>query len=212
MLGQRTPWGLTHLCLSRPLPHDLCHGWDLRVPGTSEPCMHRTACSGLSEPDAMSQTGWWRWLPDPLTQSSFKSSNSRHATSGPQLLKETFSSSFWQLVTLLQMWVVPLYFTIKLYWYVDYSLCRGMFSVITSYILFRATRKPLSRENTTVCISLIPSSAHPSFQPLESIFNFLFPDGGRVLHLFDPLLQNCLETCSTAVHSRSYLMGIQTCL
>ncbi|XP_027369296.1 RING finger protein 175 isoform X6 [Bos indicus x Bos taurus] len=48
-----------------------------------------------------------------------------------------------QLVTLLQMWVVPLYFTIKLYWWRFLSMW-GMFSVITSYILFRATRKPLS--------------------------------------------------------------------
>ena len=36
------------------------------------------------------------------------------------------------------------------------------------------------RENTTVCISFIPSSAHPSFQPLESIFNFLFPMLGGI--------------------------------
>ncbi|KAG3276054.1 RING finger protein 175 isoform X2 [Ictidomys tridecemlineatus] len=48
-----------------------------------------------------------------------------------------------QLATLLQMWVVPLYFTIKLYWWRFLSMW-GMFSVITSYILFRATRKPLS--------------------------------------------------------------------
>ncbi|XP_027369291.1 RING finger protein 175 isoform X2 [Bos indicus x Bos taurus] len=49
----------------------------------------------------------------------------------------------YNLVTLLQMWVVPLYFTIKLYWWRFLSMW-GMFSVITSYILFRATRKPLS--------------------------------------------------------------------
>ncbi|XP_017917110.1 PREDICTED: RING finger protein 175 isoform X1 [Capra hircus] len=49
----------------------------------------------------------------------------------------------YNLVTLLQMWVVPLYFTIKLYWWRFLSVW-GMFSVITSYILFRATRKPLS--------------------------------------------------------------------
>ncbi|MEQ2206574.1 hypothetical protein XENOCAPTIV_000138, partial [Xenoophorus captivus] len=48
-----------------------------------------------------------------------------------------------QLVTLVQMWVVPLYFTIKLYWWRFLSMW-GMFSVITSYIIFRATRKPLS--------------------------------------------------------------------
>ncbi|XP_046946887.1 RING finger protein 175 isoform X2 [Lynx rufus] len=49
----------------------------------------------------------------------------------------------YNLVTLLQMWVVPLYFTIKLYWWRFLSMW-GMFSVITSYVLFRATRKPLS--------------------------------------------------------------------
>ncbi|XP_057582943.1 RING finger protein 175 [Hippopotamus amphibius kiboko] len=49
----------------------------------------------------------------------------------------------YNLVTLLQMWVVPLYFTIKLYWWRFLSMWR-MFSVITSYILFRATRKPLA--------------------------------------------------------------------
>ncbi|XP_074194523.1 RING finger protein 175 isoform X4 [Rhinolophus sinicus] len=49
----------------------------------------------------------------------------------------------YNLVTLLQMWVVPLYFTIKLYWWRFLSMW-GLFSVITSYILFRATRKPLS--------------------------------------------------------------------
>lgn len=48
-----------------------------------------------------------------------------------------------QLVTLVQMWVVPLYFTIKLYWWRFLSMW-GMFSVITSYVIFRATRKPLS--------------------------------------------------------------------
>ncbi|XP_043918339.1 RING finger protein 175 isoform X1 [Protopterus annectens] len=49
----------------------------------------------------------------------------------------------YNLVTLLQMWVVPLYFTVKLYWWRFLSTW-GMFSVITSYIIFRATRKPLS--------------------------------------------------------------------
>uniref|UniRef100_G1T2P0 Ring finger protein 175 n=1 Tax=Oryctolagus cuniculus TaxID=9986 RepID=G1T2P0_RABIT len=52
-------------------------------------------------------------------------------------------SRSYNLVTLLQMWVVPVYFTIKLYWWRFLSLW-GLFSVITSYILFRATRKPLS--------------------------------------------------------------------
>ncbi|KAM4834296.1 RING finger protein 175 isoform 2-T2 [Thomomys bottae] len=49
----------------------------------------------------------------------------------------------YNLVTLLQMWVVPLYFTIKLFWWRFLSLW-GMFSLVTSYVLFRATRKPLS--------------------------------------------------------------------
>lgn len=48
-----------------------------------------------------------------------------------------------QLVTLVQMWVVPVYFTIKLYWWRFLSMW-GMFSVVTSYVIFRATRRPLS--------------------------------------------------------------------
>ncbi|XP_076193649.1 RING finger protein 175 [Aptenodytes patagonicus] len=46
-------------------------------------------------------------------------------------------------VTLLQMWVVPLYFTIRLYWWRPLSLW-GILSVIASYIAVRATCKPLS--------------------------------------------------------------------
>ncbi|KAM6071934.1 LOW QUALITY PROTEIN: RING finger protein 175 [Theristicus caerulescens] len=47
----------------------------------------------------------------------------------------------YNLVTLLQMWVVPLYFTTRLW----RSLSMwGMLSVITSCITFRATRKPVS--------------------------------------------------------------------
>ncbi|XP_032634996.1 RING finger protein 175 [Chelonoidis abingdonii] len=49
----------------------------------------------------------------------------------------------YNLVTLLQMWVVPLYFTIKLYWWRFLSMW-GTLSVSTSYIIVRATRKPLS--------------------------------------------------------------------
>ncbi|NWI34770.1 RN175 protein, partial [Sula dactylatra] len=45
--------------------------------------------------------------------------------------------------TLLQMWVVALYFTIRLYWWRSLSMW-GMLSVITGYISFRATCKPLS--------------------------------------------------------------------
>uniref|UniRef100_G3SVI1 Ring finger protein 175 n=1 Tax=Loxodonta africana TaxID=9785 RepID=G3SVI1_LOXAF len=56
----------------------------------------------------------------------------------------------YNLVTLLQMWVVPLYFTIKLYGWRFLSLW-GMFSVMTSYVLFRATRKPLSGRTPRLC-------------------------------------------------------------
>ena len=129
----------------------------------------------------------------------------------PQSLKETFCSSFWQLVTLLQMWVVPLYFTIKLYWWRFLSMW-GMFSVITSYILFRATRKPLSgRTPRYVFRSFLPQHTLQLNHEKVYLISF-FLMGSRVLHLFDPLLQNCLETCSAAVRSHSYLMGIQTCL
>lgn len=48
-----------------------------------------------------------------------------------------------QLVTLVQMWVVPLYFTIRLDWWRFLSMW-GAFSLITSYVIFRATRRPLS--------------------------------------------------------------------
>ncbi|KAM9236169.1 LOW QUALITY PROTEIN: RING finger protein 175 [Leptosomus discolor] len=46
----------------------------------------------------------------------------------------------YNLVTLLQMWVVPLYFTVRLY---SRSLSMEMLSVITSYITFRAIHKTL---------------------------------------------------------------------
>nr|XP_020751431.1 RING finger protein 175-like [Odocoileus virginianus texanus] len=117
----------------------------------------------------------------------------------------------YNLVTLLQMWVVPLYFTIKLYWWRFLSMW-GMFSVITSYILFRATRKPLSgRTPRYVFRSFLPQHTL-QFNHEKVYFISFFLMGSRVLHLFDPSLQNCLETCSTAVRSHSYLMEIQTCL
>uniref|UniRef100_A0A663DYL4 Ring finger protein 175 n=1 Tax=Aquila chrysaetos chrysaetos TaxID=223781 RepID=A0A663DYL4_AQUCH len=47
-----------------------------------------------------------------------------------------------QLVTLLQIWVVRLYFTVRFYWWRSLPTW-GMVSVITSYINFRATCKPL---------------------------------------------------------------------
>uniref|UniRef100_A0A3Q2W654 Ring finger protein 175 n=1 Tax=Haplochromis burtoni TaxID=8153 RepID=A0A3Q2W654_HAPBU len=64
----------------------------------------------------------------------------------------------YNLVTLVQMWVVPLYFTIKLYWWRFLSMW-GMFSVITSYVIFRATRKPLSCRTPDVGIPLLKISS-----------------------------------------------------
>ncbi|KFO69242.1 RING finger protein 121, partial [Cuculus canorus] len=48
----------------------------------------------------------------------------------------------YNMVTLFQMWVVPLYFTIKLYWW-RFLLVWVFFSAVTAFITFRATRKPL---------------------------------------------------------------------
>ncbi|XP_072900470.1 E3 ubiquitin ligase RNF121 isoform X1 [Hemitrygon akajei] len=50
----------------------------------------------------------------------------------------------YNLVTLFQMWVVPLYFTAKLHWW-RFLVIWVLFSVITAFITFRATRKPLER-------------------------------------------------------------------
>ncbi|KAI2651144.1 RING finger protein 121 [Labeo rohita] len=47
-----------------------------------------------------------------------------------------------KLVTLFQMWVVPLYFTTKLHWW-RFLVTWFIFSVVTAFISFRATRKPL---------------------------------------------------------------------
>lgn len=49
---------------------------------------------------------------------------------------------FRQMVTLFQMWVVPLYFTIKLYWW-RFLVIWVLFSAVTAFVTFRATRKPL---------------------------------------------------------------------
>nr|XP_020454671.1 RING finger protein 121 isoform X2 [Monopterus albus] len=49
----------------------------------------------------------------------------------------------YNLVTLFQMWVVPLYFTTKLHWW-RFLTTWFIFSVITAYISYRATRKPLA--------------------------------------------------------------------
>lgn len=48
----------------------------------------------------------------------------------------------YNLVTLFQMWVVPLYFTTKLHWW-RFLVTWFIFSVVTAFITFRATRKPL---------------------------------------------------------------------
>ncbi|XP_061846174.1 E3 ubiquitin ligase RNF121 isoform X2 [Colius striatus] len=48
----------------------------------------------------------------------------------------------YNMVTLFQMWVVPLYFTIKLNWW-RFLLVWVLFSAVTAFVTFRATRKPL---------------------------------------------------------------------
>uniref|UniRef100_A0A8C2T099 Ring finger protein 121 n=2 Tax=Coturnix japonica TaxID=93934 RepID=A0A8C2T099_COTJA len=48
----------------------------------------------------------------------------------------------YNMVTLFQMWVVPLYFTIKLYWW-RFLVVWVLFSAVTAFVTFRATRKPL---------------------------------------------------------------------
>lgn len=47
-----------------------------------------------------------------------------------------------QMVTLFQMWVVPLYFTVKLHWW-RFLVIWTLFSAVTAFVTFRATRKPL---------------------------------------------------------------------
>ncbi|XP_041055941.1 RING finger protein 121 isoform X2 [Carcharodon carcharias] len=59
--------------------------------------------------------------------------------------KQRHAKSY-NLVTLFQMWVVPLYFTAKLHWW-RFLVIWVLFSIITAFITFRATRKPL--EGTT---------------------------------------------------------------
>ncbi|OWK18043.1 RNF121, partial [Cervus elaphus hippelaphus] len=46
------------------------------------------------------------------------------------------------MVTLFQMWVVPLYFTVKLHWW-RFLVIWILFSAVTAFVTFRATRKPL---------------------------------------------------------------------
>nr|XP_027798346.1 RING finger protein 121 isoform X2 [Marmota flaviventris] len=48
----------------------------------------------------------------------------------------------YNMVTLFQMWVVPLYFTVKLHWW-RFLVIWIFFSAVTAFVTFRATRKPL---------------------------------------------------------------------
>uniref|UniRef100_H3ANP1 Ring finger protein 121 n=1 Tax=Latimeria chalumnae TaxID=7897 RepID=H3ANP1_LATCH len=50
----------------------------------------------------------------------------------------------YNLITLVQMWAVPLYFTVKLEWW-RFLVIWFLFSAITAFVTFRATRKPLIR-------------------------------------------------------------------
>ncbi|XP_071995390.1 E3 ubiquitin ligase RNF121 isoform X2 [Engystomops pustulosus] len=52
----------------------------------------------------------------------------------------------YNMVTLFQMWIVPVYFTVKLHWWRFLGIWI-IFSLITAFITYRATRKPL--EQTT---------------------------------------------------------------
>ncbi|KAL2080403.1 hypothetical protein ACEWY4_024196 [Coilia grayii] len=49
----------------------------------------------------------------------------------------------YNLITLFQMWIVPLYFTTKLHWW-RFLVTWFLFSIITAFVTFRATRKPLT--------------------------------------------------------------------
>lgn len=84
------------------------------------------------------------WIPDP-------GSSGRHPLHSLQLFDillklrcpELFPSlPLLQMVTLFQMWVVPLYFTVKLHWW-RFLVIWVFFSVVTAFVTFRATRKPL---------------------------------------------------------------------
>ncbi|XP_029457878.1 RING finger protein 121 isoform X2 [Rhinatrema bivittatum] len=59
--------------------------------------------------------------------------------------KQRHSRSY-NMVTLFQMWIVPLYFTVKLHWWRFLGIW-VLFSIVTAFVTFRATRKPL--EQTT---------------------------------------------------------------
>ncbi|XP_017587209.1 PREDICTED: RING finger protein 121 isoform X7 [Corvus brachyrhynchos] len=65
----------------------------------------------------------------------------------------------YNMVTLFQMWVVPLYFTIKLNWW-RFLVIWVLFSAVTAFVTFRATRKPLVQTTPRfVCCSCGSSSA-----------------------------------------------------
>ncbi|XP_064608158.1 E3 ubiquitin ligase Rnf121-like [Liolophura sinensis] len=49
----------------------------------------------------------------------------------------------YQRVTLLGMWVCPVMFCLKFYWW-RFIIVWSIFSVITAFVMFKATRKPLS--------------------------------------------------------------------
>lgn len=73
------------------------------------------------------------------------------------------------MVTLFQMWVVPLYFTIKLNWW-RFLVIWVLFSAVTAFVTFRATRKPLVQTTPRfVCCSW------ETPQPQGNHYKDLFP-------------------------------------
>ena len=173
---QGVPRVLTHLCLSGLFLMTFVMGGISCAGSLHFRALHaQNSLQWAGEPDAMSQTGWWRWLPNPLTQSSFQI-NSRHAV-WSSVIEGDFLFIFLTAGDPVADVGCPFVFHDKTL-LVAISLYVG--DVLSYYQLHPLQSYPKTpfRENTTVCISFIPSSAHPSFQPLESIFDFLFPDGG----------------------------------
>ena len=80
---------------------------------------------------------------------------------------------FLQMVTLFQMWVVPLYFTIKLYWW-RFLVIWVLFSAVTAFVTFRATRKPLVQ--TTPRLVRVPGKTP---QPQGNHYKELFRVPGK---------------------------------
>ncbi|EDM18228.1 ring finger protein 121 (predicted), isoform CRA_f [Rattus norvegicus] len=66
----------------------------------------------------------------------------------------------YNMVTLFQMWVVPLYFTVKLHWW-RFLVIWIFFSAVTAFVTFRATRKPLvqTTPSSTVSRACLPSTS-----------------------------------------------------